>query len=102
MSRAFPIRDGQDGDHEDEGSDATGEDGDAYGHPERRAGNDHRDDTHGRRGGGEEDGHHAPTPCLIGSVGDPSRPPQRGGGPAGIIAAREALPSFGGGGGGSQ
>ena len=56
----FPVKHGQDGDHGDQRTDATSEDGDAHGAPKRAALDDHGDHTHSRRGGGQEDGRRAP------------------------------------------
>ena len=61
----LPVQYGQDGDNEDEGADAAGEDGDAHWHPEGCAGDDHGDDADGRGGGGEEDGHHTPVAGAV-------------------------------------
>ena len=44
----FPVKHGQDGDHGDQRTDATSEDGDAHGAPKRAALDDHGDHTHGR------------------------------------------------------
>ena len=54
FSRNLPIDDGEHGNHHDERADATCEDGDADGHPERTLGDDHRHHANGRSGGGEE------------------------------------------------
>ena len=44
----FPVKHGQDGDHGDQRTDATSEDGDAHGVPKRATLDDHGDHTHGR------------------------------------------------------
>ena len=56
----LPVRYGQDGDGEGKGEEGTEADDYTHRHPETRMGDNHRQDTECRGGGGEEDRMHTP------------------------------------------